>query len=265
MVDWIPMLALPNLDMRGAIECEYAAIVSPSDHRVERLRKHHPNLTTFLSKFSGQFGEQVWPSLLLLRSNAPNSYYTAEAVTGFRDILSLVVVPYARASRLRLNKSHPLAFTNTFQFYPWMLDKQFKEMILVNPANLHIHLLSEFHGQSFPEQGCASIFERDIDLPLANELLNRWTVRFSDKPVDWKDKALFRSLSMANEAGRIPSLSAGVFYDAGRQVALWVSAFEILAHPGGNGQSNFSTVGALLEKVSWLNSKLASHTHTIPG
>jgi hypothetical protein len=59
---------------------------------------------------------------------------------------------------------------------------------------------------------------------LAKELLNRWVVRFSDEPVEWKDKALFRSLNMANEAGRIPSLSAGMFYDAGRQVALWVSA-----------------------------------------
>ena len=55
--------------------------------RVEKLRAAHPKLTTFLSKFSGQFREQVWPSLLLLRTDAPPSYYTAEAVSAFRDIL----------------------------------------------------------------------------------------------------------------------------------------------------------------------------------
>src|ERR1700692_2209206 len=53
MGEWVPVLALPNLDMRGAIECDYAAIMSPADHRVEHLRKDHPTLTTFLSKFSG--------------------------------------------------------------------------------------------------------------------------------------------------------------------------------------------------------------------
>jgi hypothetical protein len=251
--------------MRGAIECDYAVVVSPADQRVEKLRQDHPNLTVFISKFSNQFGEQVWPSLLLLHSNAPKTYYTAEAVTAFRDIISLSVVPYARTSRLRFNRASELAFTNTFQFYPWMIDKQYEEMILVNPANLHVHLLSEFKGQSFPEQGCASIMERDLDLPLARELLNRWVVRFSDNKVDWKDKALFRSLNMANEAGRIPALAAGVFYDGGRQLALWVSAYEILAHPGGTGQSNFGTVCALLESVKWLNHELAAAKHTIHG
>jgi hypothetical protein len=33
------MLVLPNLDMREAIECAFAAIVSPVDSRVEQLHK----------------------------------------------------------------------------------------------------------------------------------------------------------------------------------------------------------------------------------
>jgi hypothetical protein len=55
-------------------------------------------------------------------------------VTSFRDIISLSVVPYARSSRLRFDKASNLAYTNTFQFYPWMLDKQYEDMILVNLA-----------------------------------------------------------------------------------------------------------------------------------
>jgi hypothetical protein len=76
MDEWTPVLALPNLDVRGTLECPYAAIVAPTDSRVETLRAAHPKLTTFLSKFSGQFREQVWPSLLLLRTDAPPSYYS---------------------------------------------------------------------------------------------------------------------------------------------------------------------------------------------
>jgi hypothetical protein len=211
MDEWKPMLALPNLDMKGTIECPSAVIASPTDHRVEKLRSDHPKLTTFLSKFSGQFGQSVWPSLLLLRIDALSSYYTAEAVAAFRDIISLSVVPYARESRLRFQRPNDLAFTNIFQFYPWMLDNKFEEILLVNPAQLHYHLLDEFQGQSFPEQSQSSIMAGDIDIPLAKELLNRWTARFSENPIEWKDKALFRSLDMANEAGRIPALTAAVF------------------------------------------------------
>jgi hypothetical protein len=239
--------------------------VGPTDSRVEKLRATHPKPTTFLSKFSGQFREQVWPSLLLLATHAPASYYTAEAVSAFRDILSLSVVPHARTTRLRFERANGLVFTNTFQFYPWMLDKQFEEMILINPAQIHTHLLDEFTGQSFPEQPQASIMWNDIDDPLARELLNRWIERFSGNPVTWKDKALFRSLNMANEAGRIPALAASVFYDTGRSLALWVSAYEILAHPGGTGQSYFGTVSALLESVKWQDQKLAAAAHMIGG
>ncbi len=117
MDEWTPVLVLPNIHMLDTIECAYAAIVSMDDPRAEKLRKAHPNLTTFLLKFSGQFGEQVLPSLLLLKTDAPPSFYTAEAVTGFRDILSLSVVPYARTSRLMFRRPSHWAFTNMFQFY----------------------------------------------------------------------------------------------------------------------------------------------------
>ena len=81
MDEWTPILVLPNLDVQATIECEFAAIVSPADPRVEQLRKDHPRLTKFLGKFSGQFGEQCWPALLILRTDSPNTCRTAEAVT----------------------------------------------------------------------------------------------------------------------------------------------------------------------------------------
>jgi hypothetical protein len=95
--------------------------------------------------------------------------------------------------------------------------------------------IEEFKGQSFPEQSQASIMWNDIDVPLARELLNRWIVRFSGNPVARNDKALFRSLNMANEAGRIPALAASVFYDTGRSLALWVSAYENPCPSGRHG------------------------------
>jgi hypothetical protein len=262
MDEWTPILVLPNADMRFAFDCQHAAIVSPQDGRALKLQTDHPNLKSFLSRFRDQFGDEMWPALLLIRTDAPKSYYTAEAVTAFRDILSLSVVLYTRATHF--SAASGLAYTNTFRFYPWMLDN-YEDMILTNPAMVHAHLLVLFGGQTFPEQGCASITNVDVDRPLALALLARWIVRFSGGAVEWRDQVLFRSLNMANEAGRIPAETAAVFWDAGRLLALWVSALEILAHPGGNKESNFGTVSALLECVRWLDPKLKAATHTVKG
>ena len=94
-------------------------------------------------------------------------------------------------------------------------------------------------------------------------MLGRWIARFSGDAVGWQDKALFRSLNMANEAGRIPALTAAVHYDAGRSLALWVSPCEILAHPGGNGRSDFDAVADLLERVKWYDETLAERSYAI--
>jgi hypothetical protein len=263
MDSWTPMLVLPNLDVRDAVGCEFAAIVSAADSRVEQLCKDHPTLTRFLRKFSGQFGEQRSPSLLILRADAPDTCRTAEAVTAFRDLVSLSAIPIARARRLRFDRGEPFAYSTAFQFYPWTLDSKYEDVIMTNPASLSVHLLSKFNGQSFPEQSQASLAERDIDTPLARALLERWVTRFPHASTAWNDRVLFRSLNMANEAARIPALVASTLYDTGRTLALWVSAFEIVAHPGGAGQSNFATVVDLIEKVKWLDPALGSSTHNV--
>jgi hypothetical protein len=260
--EWTPVLALPNLDIRRKIETQYAAIVPPDDARIERLRGKHPRLTEFMSKFKGQFGKQIWPSFLILRTDAPKTY---EAVNGLRDILSMSVVTYARAQRLYYDRPNGLVYSTAFQFYPWMLDKNYDGMIMVNPAELGVHLLEEFSAQAFPEQRQQTVMERHIDLVLAKAMLERWVHRFADGGGEWRDKALFRSLNMANEAARIPALTTAVFYDVGRTVALWVSAYEILAHPGGNRDSNFQTVSTLLEKVKWCDPQLSAASYPIPG
>jgi hypothetical protein len=263
--EWEPMVILPNLDVRGVIECRYAAVVAPSDDRVLRLGDAHPELTTFINKFVSQFREQIFPALLLVRADAPASYRTAEAICAFRDLFALSVVPYARTSRIRFRRSEHLAFTNRFQFYPWMLTANYQGITARTPSYSDVNLLSGFEGQSFPEQPQNTIMEVDIDLPLARHLLERWSVRFSTEQAAWGDRALFRSLNMANAAGSVPANTAMTFYDVGRSLALWVSAYEILAHPGGNGRSGFSTVTAELEKVKWRNSRLADKVYTIDG
>jgi hypothetical protein len=174
--EWQPVVALPNLDVRGVIECQYAAIVGPSDDRVLKLREAHPELTTFIDKFVNQFRERVFPALLLLRADAPGSYQTAEAICAFRDVFALSVVPYARASRIRFGRASYLAFTNTFQFYPWMLTANYQGIAAQTPSYRDVNLLSDFEGQSFPEQPQTTIMGASRAAPsrtLERALLDR--------------------------------------------------------------------------------------------
>ena len=41
--EWEPDVALPNLDVRGVIECQYAAIAAPSDDRVRACTRKIAN------------------------------------------------------------------------------------------------------------------------------------------------------------------------------------------------------------------------------
>lgn len=262
--EWKPLVALPNVEMRGTVECDFAAIVPPTDPRIQKLWTDHPRLQTFLSKFRGQHGAQVWPSVLLIRADAPKTYYTAEAVTAFRDVVSMSVVPYARSSRLRFERANALAFSTGFRFYPWMIDAKFDELILTNPAENHFHVLDQFNGQTFPEQSPVSVMGHDVDMPLAKALLTRWEARYADDNPTWENTALFRSMNMANEASGVPAPMAATVYDVGRSLALWVSAYEILVHPG-EGISNFWLVASKLEAVKWQGPKLSETTYPIPG
>jgi hypothetical protein len=70
----------------------------------------------------------------------------------------------------------------------------------------------------------------DVDTPLLNALLERWRVRYGTKRPQWSDRALFRSLNMAAAASKMPAGVDLTTFSIGRNIGLWVSAFEILTH-----------------------------------
>ena len=68
------------------------------------------------------------------------------------------------------------------------------------------------------------------------------------------NRGLFRALDMARAASRMPGGSDATYYDGGRAVALWVSAFEILART--DGYASPQRVLELLGRVPWIDKKL---------
>jgi hypothetical protein len=249
--EWNPLFVLPNVSLSAAIGCSIATLAPPDDPRVAALKRTHPRLRQFLSRFSDNFGEKFEPSVLLVHSEAPRAFLDITALASFRDLIAIATVTYNRALELLHPRGHRVLFGEAFAIYPWMIDKNYEDVIGSTPAILGTHEVAKLKGQSSPALFRASLDAVDLDQPLLANLLDRWQRRYGTGQPQWGEIALFRSLNMAYHASLLPAATDTTFYDVGRLVSLWVSAFEILVHPGGNGQANRDKVFELLEKTPW--------------
>lgn len=264
-VEWTPVFVLPNLPLDQAVECDIAAIAPAHDHRVKALKRAHPTFKQFLNRFSDNFGEKFEPAVLLLDADAPPSFRDIAALASFRDIAALSAVTRGRALELRHPRGHRVLFGEAFAIYPWMLDRHYKDVIGSTPAILGTHLVSSFRGQSSPTIFRTPLAASDIDEPLLTMLSARWRRRYEAHEPAWEDVALMRSLNMAYQASLLPAGTDTTFYDVGRIVSLWVSAFEILVHPGGNGQADRTKVFELIERTPWAISASGQLAHDTGG
>ncbi|CTQ56839.1 hypothetical protein LP7551_05403 [Roseibium album] len=261
--EWMPIFVLPNVPLDNAIGCCIAAIAPAHDRRVAVLKRAYPTFRRFLNRFADNFGEKFEPSILLLNTSAPPIYRDVGTLASFRDLVALSAVTRGRALELRYPRGMRVLFGDAFAIYPWMLDRNYEDIIGNTPAILGTHELARFKGQSSPAVFRTPLGENDIDQPLLAELMTRWRRRYEESEPLWADVALMRSLNMAYQASLMPAGTDTTFYDVGRIVSLWVSAFEILVHPGGNGRANRDKVFDLIESMRWeipASSQLAHDT-----
>lgn len=226
-------------------------MVGVSDTRVQHLREQYPTFDVFLSRFTDEFRNALRPSVALVAKGAPRSVFTIDAISSFRDIVAISAVPLSRALQLQYGRPFPFQYSNSFALYPWSISKDYKHLVLNTGALTSMNKVDDFEGQSSPEVSFHRVRTSDLDSVLLTELIKRWKSRYATQRTKWKDRALFRSLNMANQAAQIPWTADETRYDRGRITALWVSAFEILVHPGRGGWSGLSQVLDLLEQVDW--------------
>lgn len=258
---WSPVFVLPNINLKGALGCDLAAIAPPNDRRVIAIRKLQRNFDKFLGRFSDNFGERFKPAVLLVRTDAPSAFFGVEALASFRDVVAISAIALGRASHISRRVSFGIPYAESFAIYPWMISKDFDSMIGNSPAMLGIHDILKFKGQSTPSIFRTNLSESNIDGPLLEALLLRWKNHHSSPVASWADIALFRSLNMAYHASMLPSGTETTYYDVGRLISLWVSAFEILVHPGGNALANLTKVLDLMERTHWLLDESSDPVH----
>lgn len=243
------MFTLPNIDATATIEVDGLVLVSSRDQRVRELAAAHPNFGIYLDSFRTEFGDSRPPSVMLWRNDSPQTYRSVEALAGFRDAVAVATIPYGWAHTLYFENNFNIRYANWFSFYPWLIDAKYEGIVMQSMAQTGWHEAQALRAQTSPGISHIQLTEYLVDRPLLNALLERWKRRFATETPGWGDTALFRSLNMALSAAMLPGNVEVTVYDIGRAIALWVSAFEILAHPGtGVG---YVQVYELLEKTTW--------------
>jgi hypothetical protein len=252
--NWIPVAVLPNLFARRTVEGEIVALVPSKDPRIQAFCTAHPKFKKFLSRFTDTFKVPLDPVVFIARDDViPKKADTQGPLLSFRDLVAMSVVPYARSYALVYKNPDRISYANSFWLHPWMLAKDNDGLTASTPAFAGFHVVEEFHGQSSPELPFMQLDE--LDEPLYQALLTRWKRHYLGKRPRWQDRALFRSLNMATQAAQLPAGVGTTLYDLGRIAALWVSAFEILAHPR-TESSGLRFVYPLFERVRYLDRKI---------
>lgn len=245
---WWPMFSLPNVQVKFPIEIDGFALVPADDFRIKAITKKQPRLGSFLKRFKTEFGDPVEPSTIIWRTNQPDSYRTISAISGFRDLVSMSVIPMSWAKTHRFGHVRGPMYSDTFAVYPWMVDNQGEGLITQTPSLLAYHEVKRLRGQTMAALSFHQLDRRDVDMLLLNELLKRWERCFATNSPTVEDERLFRSLNMANAAAKLPAGADTNLYDVVRSAALWASAFEIL-YPA--KREAFKGVYAALEGIAW--------------
>lgn len=254
MTEWQAVAILPNIQVIDPIEAKWIALVGHEDERLKALRCASPNLNRLLSRFTDAFGSKISPAVIIQKAAAPEWVRIIEYIASFRDSVAIATIVYNRAIEIESRRGDRITYSNSFWMYPCIFNRNDEYMTINTPALLGLHDVSKFRGQSAPEMPYLTLSSRDIDGPLLSALLKRLPRRYGNRRASWADRALFRSLNMAYHAAQIPAGVDTTFYDVGRMIALWISAFEILAHPG-KGKSGLDAAYRLLDQVEWISPK----------
>lgn len=255
---WEPIYALPNISVETAIEGGPIAIMPQSDERLDKAFGQRPTLRDFFCAFQDQFGRSITPSILAIDTKEIPVPVNVELLAGFRDLLVASIIPLGW-SRVNQEGENPycILYSDNLAFYPFAPSRNAEFVGSMTPASLSLDETSKFLGQTTPGIPRINLTDISLDRFLYETLLCQWHKHFIRRKRGLSSRRLFRSLNMANEAARIPGGRETGIYDYGRAIALWISAFEILSHPGGKERTDVLSVERLFDRADWTLKKLS--------
>ena len=264
---WLLGYVLQNLTCKKPFDSEYMAIVPHSDPRVQEIAANSALERSLVENFTDQFGKKRNPSVLIVRNDAPAQVRTIDAAVCFRNLVAISCVVQGRQESLGQLNVRGTLYTDFFDFYPTTITADRTAVRTISPALDGWDQPQEFHGMTSPGLPSTEWVGVEPEESLLRPLMEAWNNFYTGpKLYECEATGLFRSLQVAYHAAAMPASNQQSIYDFGVRVGLWVSAFEILAHPrlsGGKGNANFKTVKELLEKQTWSNAELRDCKHDV--
>lgn len=246
---------LPDLFLTEPWDLSVIALVPDSDERVQAISKRDQVLRRMLNGFQDQSGNPCKVSVLIIRKDAPETVRDMTAILSFRNLVALSCVLKGWESALgRLNVMFPL-FSDYFDVYPFRPVGDGVHMHHTGAALNSWNSAKKFKGQKRPDlPSLGRALRAEADNTLYKLLTAAWREHFEAGRQNHEN--VFRSLAVASHASSAPKKNEQWFYDYGVNIALWISAFETLVHPGEGKKANLSTVLDLLERTKFQSAKL---------
>ena len=235
---WDLLFTLPNLSV--PIPTPFAAggyvVCSGDDPRLQNLTVNAGNATSqkLLDRFTTARGEAYRPACFLVRSNIPIAQRNAEAIRAFRNVCSISTTTAAYA--VGLDSPHAAQWrthwSDQFLFGYFVAGKSGWVQTLDGASKGADDKIP--HQQPAAQFGKPANWSIIVDEPLLERLLGCWRRCYLQNRDRGKLLRLFRALEVAFHASLFPADGLTSINDIGTRLALWVSAFEVLCHPGGS-------------------------------
>ena len=261
-VIWEIAFVLPNLrldpdaedpwDPQIDLGLDEVAIASPRDERVKAFITRFPQAGPLLASFRDEQGKQIEPAVLIVREDFfERTGRQSTPLVSFRNAAAIAYLLLGRARAINDNAWSVAVWSDSFDFHPASIDRA-GSLTVITPAVLSSSLEAN-HYNATPSPGIPEVGPRLFcDGYLVRALGGEWRRRFrSRRGDDSFSRVLFRSLELAYMASATPLKNQASLYDLGILIGLWISALEILAHPGPGEKVRQTDVLKLVAGYEW--------------
>jgi hypothetical protein len=263
---WHLFFILPNLCPKppSAFATDFLAICSGKDPLLQLVANTAGDATSLamLGKYRSWFGKPYVPGCVLVRSDAPDAVRQAETLRAFRNVCAAATITSCAARALTGGQWLPL-YSDFFVFASHVADKSGWIQNMDGPVGGMNDDVENFVGQCGGQIDMPDAFSVGADPVLLKRLFAAWDLYCLKKQRRQELLPIFRSLEVAFHAARFPSDGLSSINDAGTRVGLWVSALEILAHPGAGGKADKEKVQTLLGQAKIHSKALKRRRYTV--
>ena len=133
---WELIFLLPNLGFRDSVGNKDIAIVPADDPRAVEIASSNELAATIIQGFEDQFRRKVYPSLLLININGPDTLRDIDTIVSFRNIFALTSIIKGYERSVKLSSLVSPIYSDYFDFYPISISRKNDGFITSSPAIL---------------------------------------------------------------------------------------------------------------------------------